>query len=245
MVRIDHLCIAAVVAFALTTSVAGQLSAQGDSRRASLTGIVRDSLGDRAPARTRVCAIFSPPTGTRTFRCAGVDSLGNYRLDSLPPAQLRVWAECSGPTTTQGFAYDSISFAADAPRHRDWLTDSNRCDQRPLRHVTRLFEGVFVSAFESSRFYPCVSSSWVIPSDTMGLTAKPPYVGVSITLPLESLRGSRWPQVPRDSVGVSRYYMKWHGTLVGPNVRWPSAFGVSVDSILEVRAWRDDCAIGR
>src|SRR5690348_2678733 len=82
------LTLVCLLAAAWFTSAAAQ--SEPLPRTASIAGTVRDSASGRAPSKTSVCTFFPVGRSYLESRCATVDTLGAYRLDSLPARRLRV-----------------------------------------------------------------------------------------------------------------------------------------------------------
>jgi hypothetical protein len=214
-------------------------------RSSAMSGTLRDSGTGQAPLKARVCAFI--PTGPSAFqaRCAAIDTLGNYNLDSLPPRAMRVSVSCE---TIRGMgkalAYDSVVFTDSVLLRRDWVVSPAGCDARPLRRVTGTFRGHYTPGFESSEFVPCAADAWFVPGDSLGTY---PYDGrrAWATWPKGVGQGIKWPDAPRDSYGNPRYYVRWRGTIVGPG-RYGhmgvSPFEFVVDTVFELRPPRKrDC----
>ena len=236
-----------IAAFLLTPLVSAPSPAQARPlpRTAAMFGMVRDSASGDPIHKAWVCAFIPAGLSSIESRCARVDTVGAYRLDSLPAVGMRVSVSCETIRGMgQGLAYDSVVFADSASLRRDWTVPTAGCDRRPVRRMAGVFRGHYTPGFESSEFVPCAADGWFIPGDSLDLypfsarrawTTWPPGVG----------RGLKWPDARRDRYGNSRYYVRWRGTVVGPG-RYGhlgvSAFEFVVDTVLELRAPRQrDC----
>lgn len=207
-------------------------------RAAALFGIVRDSASGDPIQKSWVCAFIPAGPSALESRCARVDVLGAYRLDSLPAVGMRISISCETIRGIgRGLAYDSLVFADSVALRRDWSVPTTGCDRRPVRRVAGVFRGHYTPGFESSEFIPCAADGWFIPGDSLDLypfnarrawATWPPGVG----------RNLEWPDAPRDRYGNSRYYVRWRGTVVGPG-RYGhmgvSPFEFVVDTVLELR----------
>ena len=172
--------------------------------------------------------------------CARVDTAGAYRIDGLPLLDLKLSVSCP---TIRGFgktmASDSVRFTDTTFVRRDWAVNTTGCDPRPLREVKGVFRGHYTPGFEASKFTPCASDAWFIPSDSLSYRSAwatwRPGVG----------RELKWPKAPHDEYGNPTYYVRWRGTAIGPG-RYGhlgvAPFEFLVDSVLELRApKKTDC----
>jgi hypothetical protein len=210
-----------------------------------ITGTVRDSGTVRYTRRFSVCTWIPEGTSTYSFRCADTDSLGSYRLSGLPPIRLLIGVQCE---TINGFgkalASDSIGFHDTIAVRRNWAVSTNGCDPRPIRRVANTFRGRFSPGFESSEFVPCKADAWFTPNDsleTYPFDARFAWVAWSAA----AYQRVKWPRAPKDRHGNPVYYVRWHGTVVGPG-RYGhlgvAPFEFVVDSVLEMRPPRKgDC----
>jgi len=232
------LTLVSLLAAASFTSAAAQSELL--SRTASIAGTVRDSVSGRAPGRTSVCTFFPVGRSYLESRCATVDTLGAYRLDSLPARRLRVSVQCQtvrGPTWKE-LAADSLGLTGNVVARRDWTVSVAGCDTRLVRRVSGIFRGHYTPGFESSKFVPCAADAWFIPADSLDAYS---YDARRAWATLPKGLGERlaWPDAPRDSHGNPRYYVRWRGTVVGPGSfghMGVSPFEFFVDSVLELRA---------
>jgi hypothetical protein len=220
---------------------AGALSAQPPFRQ--IAGTLRDSASGHVPLRAQVCAWPDSGSVRPPPRCALVDSVGNYRLDSVAPGRRLLAVHC--PTIHAGLT--QLAFAhvviADANLQRNWVVPATGCDPRPERHLTRTFRGYYTPGFESSAFVPCPRDAWFLPSDS--LDSEPYMRHAWVTWPPDLLREIQWPDAPRDSFGNRQYFVEWHGTVTGPGNyghMGVSVFEFRVDSVRTLRAARrGDC----
>lgn len=230
-----------LIAFLVTSlpSAVARAQVRALARTGVISGTVRDSASGLAVRRTTVCAyIYHTPSAVED-RCSSVDTLGAYRLDSIPVAGVRVSVQCA---TIVGFgkelARDSITFDDTAHVQRSWSVSTVGCDHRPVRRVTRVFRGYYTSGFESSEFVPCAADAWFIPGDSLDsyrMDARRAWAtwrpGVANEV--------KWPEVPLDDDSYPRYFVRWRGTVVGPGHYGHlggSPFEFLVDTVLEVRA---------
>lgn len=222
-------------------SAATDMTAQENVRPSGvLRGTVHESPTRAHGRRLLVCV--SVPIGVQSYRqrCADVDSVGAYHLDSLPPVTMQFSVICE-PLRWGGdgrLASDSMQITTGESSHRDWHVSTAKCDPRPVRSIGGEFRGHYSSGYEASEFVPCPEDAWFIPGDSLH------------TYPFDNRRAwatwtkrargpIRWPAgAPRDAFGYSRYYVHWRGTVVGPGHYGHmgiSAFEFFVDSVLEVR----------
>jgi len=176
-------------------------------------------------------------------RCASIDTSGNYVFERLLVGPNRITVDCDGKELTRGKHIASITMTLDSAERRrvDFPTISAGCDPRPLRRVRGIFSGHYSSGFEHSEFIPCPDDVPFLPSDTAG---KRPYRRrIWVHIP----RGGRlvgWPAAPPEAKPVhaedhAEYFVRFAGVLTGP---WAyghlggSAFELTVDSVIEVRA---------
>ena len=230
---------AALLSRAGTAQVPAPLSAV-------ITGTVGHT-GHLQPGRAlRVCASARIGQHSGIRKCGEVDSLGSYRLDSLPPTRALVTINCGTHYywNLETIASDSVLLSDAAPLRRDWTVSTARCDPRPLRRITGEFRGFYAREFEGSEFRPCWSDAWFVTGDALmilPLDQRRAWVTLA-----EHARGKvTLPDVPRDRFGRQRYYVRWRGTVVGPGAyghMGASPFEFVVDTVLEVRAPRKgDC----
>ena len=232
-------CIAALLALDVTGApiVAAQSLGSGT---ASLEGTVRDSAG-RSAQRTSVCAMIWQSRAMTRSVCGQADSIGAFRVDSLPASQLRVTVSCAGlrPFAGKLLASDSIEFAPGARVRRDWVVSRAGCDSRPIRRVTGVFRGHFTPGFESSKFVPCPADAWFAPGDSLESYVYDAHMAWARFQPGVARQRLEWPAVVRDRYGNPRFYVRWRGTVVGPG-RYGhlgvSPFEIWIDSLLELRA---------
>lgn len=224
-----------LLSFGFVATIAGALGAQLPYRQ--IIGSVRDSVSGRPPLRTRVCAWADSGSVRPLPQCGSVDSLGQYRIDSIPPGRRLVAVHCAtirAPGMIQ-LAFEHLVMA-DTDVRRDWSVSAAGCDSRRVRHVTGTFRGHYTVGFEASAFVPCASDAWVLPSDSLG---DEPYLHRAwVTWPPAAARQVHWPDAPRDRFGSPRYYVKWRGTVTGPGNYGHlgvSPFEFRVDSVLIVR----------
>lgn len=212
-------------------------SGQAGKPLVQITGLVRDSASGRAPTRTQVCA-FADTGGLRPYpHCGHVDSLGSYHIDSVESGPRLLTVHCASlraPYDHQ-LGYEHL-IVGQANLHRDWIVRGELCDPRPIRHITATFSGYYAPGFEMSAFVPCQSDSWLIAGDSLGTDARkaPAWASWSPTLSTYRL-----PSVATDAFGMRRYFVRWRGTVTGPGHYGHlggSAFEISVDSVVEVRA---------
>jgi hypothetical protein len=145
----------------------------------------------------------------------------------------------------QVMASDSISVSETAPVKRDWRVATTGCDARPLRRKYGMFRGYYTPGFESSEFVPCAADAWFLPSDVLKTE---PYDERRAWAELQegSLpKGFTWPRMRRNPRRNPRFYVRWRGTVVGPDHyghMGVAPFEIQVDSVAILRAPRDnDC----
>jgi hypothetical protein len=230
----------AILGFATTIA----RTSEGQAPYRQVLGTVRDSASGRAPTRTWVCAFVDSGSIRPVPRCGGVDSLGEYRIDSVGPGPRLLAVHCAtvhGPMSLQ-LAFDHIVLG-DTNLRRDWTVHATGCDSRRVRRVTGTFRGHYTPGFEASTFVPCPSDEWFLPSDSLG--AEPFLHRAWVTWPPGAARGPQWRDAPRDSFGNPHYYVQWRGTVVGPGSyghMGASPFEFRVDSVLTVQPTRrGDC----
>jgi hypothetical protein len=139
-------------------------------RTAAIYGLVRDSASGGPIQKSWVCVdIPSKPAVTETH-CAHVDSVGAYRLDSLPAVSVGVSLACEAIRGRgKRLGQDRVVLADSSAVRRDWTVASTGCDRRPVRRVTGIFRGHYTPGFESSDFVPCAADGWFIPGDSLDL----------------------------------------------------------------------------
>lgn len=232
----------------LALLVAARAAAAQDTsgvRVGVVTGVVRDSATQRGARRSSVCITIPAGPGLAYVRCSAVDSAGAYRIDSLPSMELQLSVACStirGLGALLGSArvhpVDSVAI------RRDFLVGTSGCDPRPVRRVVGTFRGHYYPGFESSDFVPCPADGWFIAGDSLGAYPFSQRRAWVEWLPGVG-RGLKWPDAPRNSYGTRSYYVRWHGTVVGPGSyghMGVSAFELRVDTLLEVRVpGKRDC----
>jgi len=206
----------------------------------TLFGSAVDSASGAPLQKASVCARLLLAPRSFLGPCLAVDTLGEYRLDSLPFDPIEVSLFCG---VVRGFgkrlATDTILAAdATAPRH-NWIVSTSGCDLRPVRQVVGIFRGHYTRGFESSEFVPCPDDAWFVPSDSLDsypYDARRAWATWPRDYRIDTL--ARWPDVPRDEWGNPRYFITWRGTVIGPG-RYGhmgvAPFEFKVDSILEVR----------
>lgn len=200
------------------------------SRPFSVWGLVPMSPGNRSLVR-----------GVQGIQVAP----GRYRVDGLPIDTVtlsvgcgmidkRAWMRGGGRksalhlTVREGLVIDTAV-----------VVDHHGCDPRPIRSETRVFSGFWTPGFESSEFVPCTGDDWTLPSDSLSATslefrawADPDSAGQ------RSMKRVHWPaDAPRDAWGNPTYFVRWHGTMVGPaeyGHMGVSPFHLTVDSIVSV-----------
>jgi hypothetical protein len=212
-----------------------------------LVGTATEALSGTPIRKAAVCTRL--PTGPASFlgRCAAVGVDGTYRLDSLPVGSVEVTLSCAA---IRGFGKrlvtDTLLPGQPGEQSHDWVASTVGCDLRPVREVAGTFRGHYTPGFESSEFIPCPSDAWFLPGDSLDTY---PYDArrAWATWPRDRRMNSftAWPDVPADSWGNPRYYVRWRGTVVGPGQyghMGVSPFEFRLDSILEVRPpAKDDC----
>ena len=229
--------------FAIAASLGGLPGAIGAqapvAETAVVEGVVRDMAGSPMQ-KSLVCADIPRGPSWLTSRCSRTDSAGTYRVDSIAPGRRRVSVFCE---TVRGLgskhvASDSIDVDGGATVRRDWAVSRVGCDPRTIRHVRGIFRGHYTPGFESSEFVPCAADGWFAPGDSLDW-----YPFNNRRAWVEWAPGFnqrlKWPTAPRDKHGYSPLYVRWRGTIVGPG-RYGhmgvSAFEMSVDSVMELRA---------
>ena len=115
-----------------------------------LVGTVRDKDGVPVRARVFVCVGIRGSYGGR--RCSGIDSLGNYAIDSTVPFKLGVSVECDVVRTPfrKSLFTDTTDAGPPVAVRRDFRVNPLGCDPRPLRSISGEFRGHWVPGFESS-----------------------------------------------------------------------------------------------
>jgi len=176
-------------------------------------------------------------------RCAAVDSLGRYRIDSVQPSRRLLTVDCEtmrGPGIDLAFERVVV---ADTDRRRDWSVNAARCDSRPLRQATGTFRGHYAQGYTANDFVPCQRDAWFLASDS--LPDDPHSHRAWVTWPVGLQLQVNWPSAPHDSAGNGQYYVEWRGTVIGPGKygrRGAYPFELRVDSAMIVRpAQRTDC----
>jgi hypothetical protein len=229
----------------LALGAAAGLHAQRSAGRSVLKGTVRDSAGGHV-ARASVCVTL-PSEQPQWLACDDADDrTGAYRVENLPAGRLRTSVLCTtlGRSVTD-IARDHIAFLDTVPVRRDWAVSTRDCDPRPLRSLPGTFRGYFKPGFESSEFVPCRSDAWFLPGDSLPTEPYDQRRAWAILERNSLPDGFVWPRVLRDHDQYPRYYVEWRGTVVGPGQyghMGGSAFEIHVDSVLVLRAPReDDC----
>lgn len=226
-------CLTLALAAAL---VATNATAQTVATRQSLSGVVYGSPARPYGRRLSVCLL------TQRFaqKCANVDSMGAYRLDSLPAMKREFAVICETVRMFGGWiATDSVEIRSGQSVRRDWQVSMAGCDMRPVRRITREFRGHYVGGFEASDFRPCEKDAWFTPDDSL---EKYPFDNRRAWATWSERAGKsvRWPDgaPPRASDANPRYYLHVRGTVVGPGHYGHmsiSAFELFVDSVVEIR----------
>jgi hypothetical protein len=203
-----------------------------------IIGTVRDTASGHAPLRTHVCAWVDSGSVRPVPRCADVDSLGRYRIDSVRPARQLLTVDCESIRSPGGIqlAFEHL-VVADSDLRRDWSVNAGGCDSRPLRHVTGTFRGNYSQGSTLNDFLPCRKDAWFLASDS--LLDDTHSHRAWVTWSQGSRRQVRWPSSPHDSSGNAQYYVEWRGTVIGPGKygrRGDYPFELRVDSALIVRA---------
>lgn len=216
-----------------------EATAQTSATRQSLSGVVRESPARAAGRRISVCVAVPAAPQNYQWKCADVDSVGAYRLDSLPSVRMQFSVNCEAVRWFSALlASDSILIPGGESMRRDWQVSTAGCDSRPLRRITGEFRGHYVGGFEASEFRPCPKDAWFVPDDSLDLY---PFDNRRAWATWSDRAGQsvRWPRgAPEDPDGNPRYYVRWRGTVVGPGHYGHmgiSAFEFFVDSVLEVR----------
>lgn len=238
---------------ALTTAaVATPLGAQAGTAPlvGRLAGVVLDTATGGPVRRASICTMAKVDRPLLAWRCSAVDTLGQYRLDNLPLGPRRVSLSCETIDWREKLlASDSVALVDSSLVRRDWTVSTTGCDKRPLRRVTGTFRGYYRPGFESSEFVPCESDAWFVPGDSLGSY---PYDArrAWAEFPRGFMQKVEWPITTRDRYGNPRYYVRWHGTVVGPG-RYGhmgvSPFEIAVDTLFVLREPTPfDCrAVGR
>jgi hypothetical protein len=230
-----------LIAFLVTPLPNAVVRAQARAlpRAGVIRGTVFDSASGLAVRRTSVCAYVHHSPSALEYRCALVDTLGTYRLDSLPIAGVRITVQCA---TIVGIgkelATDSITFGDSFQVQRTWTVSTVGCDHRPVRRVTGVFRGHYTPGFESSEFVPCAADAWFIPGDSLDSYRIDARRAWATWRPGDANK-LKWPAVPLDDHGYPRYYVRWRGTVVGPGNYGHmgiSPFEFLVDTVVEIRA---------
>lgn len=232
-----------VATFCCITKLGGQVPSS--SPRGGITGVVRDATTLKPLEKVWLCATI-PSHGSP---CTHPDSLGRYRLDSLPASKASLRLTCDGvrPWTDKEVATDTVVVPVSGHTSRDWNVSTVGCDLRPVRRLRGTFRGYYTAAFEGTDFVPCKSDAWFIKGDSIHVYREE-FRGAWVTparrdwLPLMV---PKWPELPRDKNGKQIYYVRFRGAVVGPGHyghmgAW--AFHFLLDSIVEIRAPRArDC----
>jgi hypothetical protein len=231
-------CLTIVASLAV---IATALDAQSlGTGTAVLDGVVRDSGSGQPMHKSWVCVNVQLSQSSFANRCGRTDSTGAYRADSIPSGRRQVWVACETVRGLGGkqLASDGMAFDESTSVQRDWAVSSVGCDPRRIRRVTGFFRGHYTPGFESSEFIPCPADGWFIPGDSLDRYPYDNRRAWTEWAPGFNQR-LRWPRVPRDRHGNSRFYVRWRGTVVGPG-RYGhlgvSAFEIRVDSVMELRA---------
>jgi hypothetical protein len=181
------------------------------------------------------------------------DTLGQYRLDSLPAGTYPITFSCYGKGLFAGGGGDSppVRLESEDTVRLDYQFGGGSCDLRPERVLHALFTGFYSSGFEQSDFLFCADSPWFADADTVGMG--PVQRTALVVRPRDGkFRGepTKWPK-PRlvyPPWDYPEYFIRWTGRLKGPG-RYGhmgvSMFELTVDSIVEVRTPRSsDCRGG-
>ena len=212
--------------------IATALPAQ--TRPFSGPGVIRLTLNDSGasplskPFEVWVTVPGQPRTGVGTSFGARHMGDNRYVIEGLPDERVTVRVACP-PLKIR--AYDR-SFEFDVrravPLDTTITVDRDGCDPREIRNETRLFSGFYTPGENESRFVPCTGDSWVVPSDSLRTPAD------SLTLPKWMWEPSAWvswdatppgfrerlswPKIEhRDQWGNATYFVRWRGTMTGPD----------------------------
>jgi hypothetical protein len=192
-----------------------------------LAGTIRDSATAHAIPRLYVCAYVTtyPRGGPATLlsRCAAVDTLGTFLLDSIPRNWEWLQVACVGHWG-KSIPLLNLSSRGHALPASPWkpVLSSGTCDLRPTRAVSGRFAGLYTGGFEESSFRRCDyprQAIWL----SFGPEAMAQYRDALTALPADT--------VPHP------IYLEARGTLTGPGVyghMGSAEYELHVDSVYQV-----------
>jgi len=231
--------------------MAHRAPAQGGPATGMVVGEVVDLTTGEPLRRASVCTTHRVGATLEVRRaCAAVDSAGWYRLTDLPPGDLTLTLSCPalrGPIT-HTLATAEVVVVPHGVVVRSWSSRNMGCDPRPVRRLTGTFAGMHVAGHGIEHFSPCETSAWFVPGDSLPPGRDVRRAWVAFSPGAVDAYGASAERASTRRTPVSRW-VRWRGTIVGPGRYGPlgsAPFGLTVDSILEVRAaLPPDCRLAR
>jgi hypothetical protein len=144
------------------------------------------------------------------------DTLGRFAFDSVPTGRYRLRVYCASPTSIEPehlLWEGNLRVVAEGNRPRNLRVDAGACDQRPFIDFAGEFRGFFEGAFESSRFVPCPGPRGGIPPSRSALRDTGTYIWANFA---PGSVAEPWPD-GEESQGITRWYIRWRGTIRGPD----------------------------
>jgi hypothetical protein len=218
-----------------------------------VSGAVHDSLTGQPPNRTYACVFWmlgphpGRPAEGRT-RCALIDTLGRFILDSVAISEPRLVVTCHARTGPDRVLRDTtLALIEGVPMRLDLGVDAGECDHRRLRQVTRAFAGHYASGFEMSELTLCPGDRRDLEADSLLPDATGPFT-VWVTWTAVAHLGATpvmWPHVEPEEDGSHRFVARLRGALHGPGDyghEGVSRYELVVESVLTLQApGKADC----
>ena len=176
--------------------------------RGSVRGTVTDAASGKPVLRTGVSL------GVEYYTSG--DSLGRFAFDSVAPGRYRLRVHCTPRISTAHehlLWEDDLKIAADGSRLLNLRVDAGDCDQRPFVAVEGEFRGFFEGGFEYRRFLPCPGPIGGIPPSLSDV--EDPGTVIWANFAPQNM-SELWPE-GEELQGFTRWYIRWHGTIRGPD----------------------------
>jgi hypothetical protein len=198
---------------------------------ATIAGTLRDSATGRPITGALVAASWPARQGR-----VPTDSTGAFLLDWVEPGPVLLQVNCPSRTLL-GPLLATFPVRVDTGRTltMELHADRARCIEPDSGAYAGRFRGVYSAGFEESRFWPCATTKadMVMQWEPSGYR----YAWVQFTAPVDSLPSPPWPRGHmRD--GYPKWYVEWHGTLIGPGRfghMGVSPYLLRIDSVIIVR----------